>query len=320
MSNGLFYNITDHLNSANLSIDSVGNVVEKIDYLPFGAERVNVGTGAFTATHTFTDQEKDTESGLLYFGARYYNPTIARFTQPDPVVLDPTRGEFQVILFAPQLQNAYSYTANNPLKYVDEEGEFIATLAILAVVYAPVWVPIAVTTVASIGAAISAYHLGAAIGYYTEGDYERSNESIAKEMMTLEATVAVISGAMAVNAITQTPTTPLKKQPARFITNTKVKSHGKVIGEGTVDLKPTLDRIKAGGTHPHKHDGTTYRNTPNEVTGKRLLPQQQDPKYYTEYVHPTPGLNKVGPQRIIKGGGGELYYSPDHYETVIPLN
>jgi filamentous hemagglutinin len=41
---------------------------------------------------------------------------------------------------------------------------------------------------------------------------------------------------------------------------------------------------------------------------------------YREFVHPTPGVNGPGAQRIIQGKSGELYYSPDHYGTFIPLN
>jgi hypothetical protein len=43
--------------------------------------------------------------------------------------------------------------------------------------------------------------------------------------------------------------------------------------------------------------------------------------YYQEYVHPTPGMNRVGPQRIVLGNNGqEIYYTPDHYDTFIPIN
>ena len=82
---------------------------------------------------------------------------------------------------------------------------------------------------------------------------------------------------------------------------------------GAVDLRPTLDRIDNGIPHPHRNDGSTFRNR------EGLLPSQPE-GYYTEFVHPTPGLNGPGPQRIIRGQGGELYYTPDHYRSFIPLN
>jgi len=102
--------------------------------------------------------------------------------------------------------------------------------------------------------------------------------------------------------------------PTRFINGVRVtdRATGNVL-EGTVDLKPTLDRIASGQRFPHRNDGSIFRND------QSLLPKQS-PGYYTEYVHPTPGVNGPGPQRIVTGQGGEFYYTPDHYRTFIPLN
>lgn len=95
-------------------------------------ERLNDKTIGFETHFTFTDQEKDEESGLLYYGARYYNPALGRFTQIDPVIIDTQRKEFAQALQNPQLLNAYSYTANNSLKYADESGEFAVIPFIIA--------------------------------------------------------------------------------------------------------------------------------------------------------------------------------------------
>ncbi|MDX2147681.1 MAG: RHS repeat-associated core domain-containing protein [Planctomycetota bacterium] len=106
----------------------------------------------------------------------------------------------------------------------------------------------------------------------------------------------------------------------RFINGVKVidKKTGKVL-QGTVDLKPTLDRIRSGGSHPHKRDGTNFENRPLPGRISPELPARPT-GYYTEYVHPTPGVNGPDPQRVVVGRGGEMYYSPDHYGTFIPLN
>jgi len=67
----------------------------------------------------FTGKERDAESGLDYFGARYYGSALGRFTSPDPVY-------FQArMLKDPQAFNLYAYGRNNPLKYVDPTGEAI---------------------------------------------------------------------------------------------------------------------------------------------------------------------------------------------------
>jgi len=95
----------------------------------------------------------------------------------------------------------------------------------------------------------------------------------------------------------------------RFIDDVTVTSHGRVVGRGTVDVGPTVEAIQSG------------RLTPRAVFQNRegLLPRQ-GPGYYQEFVHPTPGVRGVGPQRIVSGQGGELYYTPDHYKSFIPLN
>jgi filamentous hemagglutinin len=81
---------------------------------------------------------------------------------------------------------------------------------------------------------------------------------------------------------------------------------------GTVDLKPTLDRIETGEKYPHVNDGSIFKNN------QSLLPIQPQ-GYYSEYVVPTGNIKGVGPQRIVAGKRGEMYYTPDHYKTFIKV-
>ena len=95
------------------------------------------------------------------------------------------------------------------------------------------------------------------------------------------------------------------------VTVTDIRT-GKRLSLGVVDLKPTLDRIAAGKKFPHANDGTVWENR------SRKLPAH--PKgYYREYVVPTEGISGPGPQRLVMGKGGEVYYTPDHYETFLLL-
>jgi len=76
------------------------------------------------------------------------------------------------------------------------------------------------------------------------------------------------------------------------------------------ELNPTLKRIKKGIKYPHKNDGSVFKNR------EGLLPKREV-GYYREYVHPTPGINGPGLQRIVTVRNGEIYYTPNHYESFI---
>jgi RHS repeat-associated protein len=83
--------------------------------------------------HQFTGKERDTESGLDYFGARYYSSVQGRFTSPDPrnIIFEKDRGKsaeeragiLNDFLSNPQNWNQYSYVRNNPLAYRDPDGK-----------------------------------------------------------------------------------------------------------------------------------------------------------------------------------------------------
>jgi RHS repeat-associated protein len=75
--------------------------------------------GSVDPTHRFTGKELDPESGLYYYGGRYYDPEISRFISPDPFVQSPDD---------PQNLNRYSYVNNNPQNYIDPSGYFFKKL------------------------------------------------------------------------------------------------------------------------------------------------------------------------------------------------
>ena len=123
---GVEWLITDHLGTPRMVIDQSGALgnVKRHDYLPFGEELV-AGQGGRTAAlgytgdgvrQKFTQKERDAETGLDYFGARYYSSAQGRFTSPDEFWKDSQIGD-------PQSWNKYAYVRNNPLRYVDPTGE-----------------------------------------------------------------------------------------------------------------------------------------------------------------------------------------------------
>jgi filamentous hemagglutinin len=81
---------------------------------------------------------------------------------------------------------------------------------------------------------------------------------------------------------------------------------GRVAWRGDVDLAPTLARIQAGERDPHRNDGGVFGNREGR------LPRKPS-GYYREYVVRTPGISHAGPQRLIIGKQGEVFYTSDHY-------
>ena len=122
------YYSLDAVGNIRVVTDQQGRVIERHDYLPFGEECTtgpcagNREAGA-GQSHKFTGKERDFESGLDYFGARYYGSKIEGFTTVDPAYT------IKENLVDPQRWNRYAYARNNPLRYVDPDGRELRTVA-----------------------------------------------------------------------------------------------------------------------------------------------------------------------------------------------
>jgi RHS repeat-associated protein len=120
------YQTTDQLGSIRLVTDSAGDVVHRFDYFPFG-EEIPYGINGRSAGYPtisgsddgqsmkFTGKERDAETGLDYFGFRYYSGAQGRWTSPDQPFADQHPED-------PQSWNLYGYVRNSPLRYVDPNG------------------------------------------------------------------------------------------------------------------------------------------------------------------------------------------------------
>jgi RHS repeat-associated protein len=121
----LIYHHKDHLGGTHVESDSSGTSVEYILYTPFGGTLMDVKTGSYENDHKYTDKEKDEDTGLYYYGARYYNSTVGMFTAQDPVYLSvgtQDAKETQELIQDPHRLNSYAYSRNNPIKYFDADG------------------------------------------------------------------------------------------------------------------------------------------------------------------------------------------------------
>jgi RHS repeat-associated protein len=118
-----FYH-TDQVGTPLAMTDQIGDKVWEAEYMPFGEEYTV--SGSVDNNKRFVGKEKDVETGLSYFGARYMDVEIGRFLAPDPVkAVDSKKGGINfVILRNPQRLNPYAYGLNNPYKFIDPDGLF----------------------------------------------------------------------------------------------------------------------------------------------------------------------------------------------------
>ena len=110
---GTKWYLPDHLGSTSVVADASGRAIEKDFYKPFGEFASSSSYMLMSGSHYFTGKEFDISTGLYYYGARYYNPALGWFIQPDPVVAN---------IYDSQNFSPYSYCRNNPLRIVDPTG------------------------------------------------------------------------------------------------------------------------------------------------------------------------------------------------------
>jgi RHS repeat-associated protein len=135
-SGGTSYLTSDTLGTPRVITDQSGQVKARHDYLPFG-EELFAGVGGRTSSQgyvsdntrqRYTSKERDAETNLDYFLARYYSSAQGRFTSPDEFTGGPDElfdfadnaadnPTFYADLTNPQSLNKYHYSYNNPLRY-----------------------------------------------------------------------------------------------------------------------------------------------------------------------------------------------------------
>ena len=106
-----FYYHPDHLGSSSYITNLDGEVVQHIEYVPFGEVFVEERNNIWNTPYLFNAKEFDEETGLYYYGARYYDPRVSLWISTDR--------------FEEKYPNvtAYSFTANNPMKFLDINGD-----------------------------------------------------------------------------------------------------------------------------------------------------------------------------------------------------
>ena len=109
-----FYYHGDHLGSSAYLTDEAGAITQTLNYLPYGEDWVDVHNNPhYLSRYKYNGKEKDPESGLHYYGARYYDSDISQWLS-----IDPMADKY------PSL-SPYNYCADNPVILVDPDGREI---------------------------------------------------------------------------------------------------------------------------------------------------------------------------------------------------
>jgi RHS repeat-associated protein len=112
-----YYYTSDQINSTRIITDSAGSVIYSTVFDPYGGMQKQ-WVNTYSPALKFSGKERESNTELDYFGARYYDHLKYRFISVDPVI---NKDE---ALANPQLWNLYSYCRNNPVTYNDPDGRW----------------------------------------------------------------------------------------------------------------------------------------------------------------------------------------------------
>ena len=116
-----YYYHPDHLGSSSFVTDHEGKLKEHLEYFPFGETWIQE-ENSLEIAFKFTGKELDSETGLYYFGARYYDPRTSVWQSADPILGSYLNGQHNGGVFDSGHLALYTYVKNNPLIYTDPDG------------------------------------------------------------------------------------------------------------------------------------------------------------------------------------------------------
>ncbi len=117
-----FFYHGDHLGSSSFITDDDGAVYQHLEYFPYGETWVEDGGTGQMPMYRFTGKELDPETGLYYYGARYYDPVLSRWISADPLLGTYLSGQPNQGVYKSINLDSFRYAANNPVRLLDPTG------------------------------------------------------------------------------------------------------------------------------------------------------------------------------------------------------
>ena len=275
-SGNVHYYFSNHLGSASMITDSSGNIQQQTDYYPYGGIAYNAGADA--NRYKFTGKERDSESNLDMFGARYYGSSLGRFMTPDWAE-KPTNVPY-ANFGNPQSLNLYSYVQNNPTTTGDPDGHCCEAVAQFGEELESSPSPYvraagaAIAGIAAIGTALSNPEVSETAPFSSGGSHfgVAGDGGYTQNVMRSQANAQQAQSAPATQSGQSTPAQPTPPSGGNDLDRSSTTKKSGAQGQNTT----TTVNDSAGST--------TYKTSPGKTGGQSTIIVRKDAKGNTVYV------------------------------------
>ncbi|MGI9104313.1 MAG: RHS repeat-associated core domain-containing protein, partial [Terriglobales bacterium] len=290
----LHYYFADYLGSASVITSSTGSIEQEADYYPYGGER-SITSGP--SPYKFTGKERDSESGLDNFAARYFASSIGRFMTPDTEQDNPSP-----IPYAdwrdPQTLNLYSYVRNNTPNRIDPDGhKLVCQNSTTTDQDGTIHVNVACHEESDdppIPQQLSLIDLIRAFFYTDDPEAKTAIGTAAiRDIMTGRVSAGTLNDLIP-STLTNSNTPPPPTIPLKAL-----------------KILDAIDLSNSAG--PNIQGGKTFQNRegklpPTDQNGNAIVYKEWD-------VTPRQAGGGRGTERMVTGSDGSAYYTSDHYRT-----
>jgi len=344
----IYYYHGDHLGSSNYITDRTGRVFEHTIYLPYGETWIDEGHETSLLGYKFTGKELDEETGLYYFGARYYDPQFSNWISTDPglvqylpdgkdVYFPEQRFDAKSLKGSGGVYNSlninlYHYANCNPVRMTDPDGKSAADNAVAfskglvigfgggvaGALLASAFVGL-IATGSTAGIAVGGAGLGAMAVLAAVGTYDMISAAVGGKLSEADKwelagiLLGGLAGGETGGAISKAISTRFGSGISEALSPTIDQATGKEVGRFIADSKGNVMIEPKGGktVAAGRGGGDTHTTYPNGSNYQRLNPNghANNPK-----AHGHGHLEGTGPG--MKGQGPSI----DPQGNIVPSN